>query len=114
MTFQNRAISCVAWLEKKGRKPVLIALMATDQTRPPVTVSRKQNNGAVNDVPCPQSVKEYNEKMGGVDRNDALCVEYRTARTARQWWLYLFYFLSRLSHSEFIHFIDRIAQSQTV
>ena len=86
VTFQKRAISCVAWLEKKRRKPVLIASTITDPKRPPVTVSRKQNNGIVNDVPCPQSVKEYNEKMGGVDRNDAFRVEYPTARTSRRWW----------------------------
>ena len=51
----------------------------------------------MNDVPCPQSVKEYNEKMGGVDRNDALGVEYPTARTSRRWWLYLFHFLVDLA-----------------
>ena len=35
--------------------------------------------------------------MGGVDRNDALRVEYSTARMARRWWLYIFYFLFDLS-----------------
>ena len=59
MTFQKGAISCVAWLEKKGRKPVLIASTTTDPMRPPVTITRKQNNDVMNDVPCPQSVKEY-------------------------------------------------------
>ena len=64
VTFQKGAIFCVAWLEKKGCKPVLIASTMTDPTRPPFTVSQKQNISAVNDVPCPQSVKEDNEKMG--------------------------------------------------
>ena len=39
VTFQKGAISCVAWLEKKGCKPVLIASTMADSMRPPVTVS---------------------------------------------------------------------------
>ena len=97
VTFQKGQISVVAWLEKKHRKPVLIASTTTDPASPPVTVSRKQNNGRMADVPCPQAVKKYNEKMGGVDQNDALRVEYSTARMARRWWLYIFYLLFDLS-----------------
>ena len=66
-------------------------------TSPPVTVSRRKNDGTTIDVPCPRSVKEYNENMGGVDLNDALRVEYPMARMTRCWWLYLFYFLFDLA-----------------
>ena len=62
-----------------------------------MTVSRRKNDGTTIDVPCPRSVNEYNENMGGVDRNDALRVEYPTARMTRHWWLYLFYFLFDLA-----------------
>ena len=87
VALQKGQISVIAWLEKKHRKPVLIASTATDPASLPVTVSRKQNDGRITDVPCPQAVKKYIEKMGGVDRNDALCVEHSTARMARRWWL---------------------------
>ena len=97
VVFQKGQISVIAWLEKKRRKPVLIASTTTDPASPPVTVSRKQNDGRMADVPCPQAVKKYDEKMGGVDRNDALRVEYSTARMARRWWLHIFYFLFDLS-----------------
>ena len=95
--FQKGQVSVVAWMEKKGRKPVVIASTTTSPTSPPVTVSRRKNDGTTTDVPCPRSVKEYNENMGGVDRNDALRVEYPTARMTRRWWLYLFYFLFDLA-----------------
>ena len=97
VAFQKGQISVVAWLEKKRRKTVLNASTTTDSTSAPVTASRKQNDGRMADVPCPQTVKQYNEKMQGVDWNDALCVKYSTARMARCWWLYIFYFLFDLS-----------------
>ena len=70
--FQKGQVSVVAWMEKKGRKPVVIASTPTSSTSPPVMVSRGKNDGTALDVPCPRSVKEHNENMGGVDRSDAL------------------------------------------
>ena len=84
VTFQKGQVSVVAWMEKKGRKPVVIASTTTSPTSSPVTVSRRKNDGTAMDVPCPRSVKEYNENMGGVDRSNALRVEYHMARMTRR------------------------------
>ena len=56
-------------------------------------MKRKQQNGRNKDVPCPKPVVEYNKFMGGVDLSDKLRVEFRTARNAKRWWTYVFYFL---------------------
>ena len=46
-------VSVVAWIEKKGRKPVVIASTTTYPTRgptsPPVTVSRRKHRDSKND-----------------------------------------------------------------
>ena len=87
VTLQKGQVSVVAWIEKKGGKPVVIASTTTSPTSPPVTVSRRKNDGTALDVPCPRSVKEYNENMGewdGVNRSDALRVEYHTGRMTRR------------------------------
>ena len=78
-------VSVVAWTEKKGREPVVIASTTTSPTSPLVMVSRRRNDGTALDVPCPRSVKEYNENMRGADRNDALRVEHPVARMTRRW-----------------------------
>ena len=57
------------------------------------SVKRKQQNGLNKDVPCPKPVIEYNKFMGGVDLSHQLHVEFRTARNAKCWWTYVFYFL---------------------
>ena len=62
VAFQKGQISVIAWLEKKHRKPVLIASATTDPASPPVTVSRKQNSGRIACVPCPQAVKNITKK----------------------------------------------------
>ena len=92
--FQEGQTSVVAWVEKKGRKPVVIASTTINPTSPPVTVSRRKNEGAALDVPCPRSVNEYNENMGGVGRSDALRVEYHTARMTRRSCFTFFIFFS--------------------
>ena len=35
-------------------------------------VSLKQKNGSRVDVPCPESVRLYNQFMSGIDKNDQL------------------------------------------
>lgn len=36
------------------------------------TVQRREKNGSISTVPCPQLVKEYQDYMGGVDHHDQL------------------------------------------
>ena len=42
------------------------------------------------DIPCPAVIKEYNGKMGGIDKSDMLTHLYKTPLKARRWYLRLF------------------------
>ena len=90
-------IVCLAWLEKKSRKPVLIASTTSSPDAPDSSVKRKQKNGDKKDVSCPKPVELYNQKVNGVDRCDQSRTEYSTGRMSKRWWLYIFYFLLDLA-----------------
>lgn len=63
------------------------------------SVSRKQKDSSIKDLPCPEAVKLYNQFMNGVDHADQLGSTYTcsTARKALNWWKYLFFFLFDIS-----------------
>ena len=97
VVLQNGSITALAWLEKKSRKPVLIACTNSSPDSPQEVVPRKQKDGSRIDVPCPLPVKDYNGSMNGVDRTDQMRTEYVTTRMSKRWWLYIFYFLVDLA-----------------
>jgi len=49
------------------------------------TCTRKQKDGSIKDVPCPQLVKEYNKNMSFVDKSDMLKSFYGISRKAKKW-----------------------------
>ncbi len=55
-------------------------------------VRRKQKDGTRTLVPCPESVRIYNEFMGGVDRNDQLQGYYQVRLKSRKCYKYIFWF----------------------
>lgn len=50
------------------------------------TVSLTEKNGSKSAVPCPQTVKDYNAFMGGVDTADRLRALYYVDRKSPKWW----------------------------
>ena len=42
------------------------------------------------EVPCPNVIREYNGKMGGIDKSDMLVHLYKTPMKARRWYMKLF------------------------
>ena len=78
-----------AWHDKRT---VLLLTTNANPTKN-TTVLRKQKDGSVRDVPCPEAIKNYTQNMNGVDRADQLRATYSIARKASKWWKYVFWFL---------------------
>ena len=89
VVFQKGPVTALAWLEKKSRKPVLIASSNSNPLEPQAFVNRRQKNGDVREVHCPRPVKSYNANMNGVDRTDQMRTQYVTTRMSRRWWTYI-------------------------
>ena len=87
---QKGPLLAVAWQDKKT---VNTLSTADDPATIRQTVQRKQKNGNIIEVPCPSTIRQYNDHMNGVDRADQLRTMLSTYRTSRRWWLYLFWFL---------------------
>ena len=45
------------------------------------------------EVPCPSVIKQYNGKMGGIDKSDMLTHLYKTPTKAKRWHMNLFGYL---------------------
>ena len=77
-----------AWKDKR-----VLHLLATNTTGKVTSVRRRQKDGSLKDIPCPEAVQLYNAYMNGVDHTDQLRSSYNTGRKALKWWKYLFHFL---------------------
>lgn len=70
--------------------------MVSSAHRPSTTtVNRKNVDGTVVQVSCPNLVKQYNSHMGSVDRSDQLKGYYNVDQKSKRWWL-----------RRFLHFMD--------
>lgn len=58
-------------------------------------VNRKRKDGNTDIIPCPRIVKNYNYKMGFVDKADMLKSVYELNRKSKKWW-----------HRILWHFVD--------
>ena len=92
--MQNGAIVATAWLENKRRNPVRMLSTMFSPNLLIESVKSKQQNVLNKDVPSPKPVDEYNKFMGGGDLSDQLRVEFRTARNAKRWWTYVFFYVT--------------------
>ena len=77
-----------AWKDKQ-----LLHVLSTNSTSQNTSVTRKQKDGSMKEVPCPDVIQSYNKFMSGVDHADQLRASYCTSRKGMKWWKYLFYFL---------------------
>ena len=80
---ENAMVECVAWQDKKTVKFINTISLSTEQSE----VKRKNKDGSSSMVACPQSVKKYNQYMGGVDMADAKRKVYSCSRKSVKWWL---------------------------
>ena len=77
-----------AWKDKR-----LLHVLSTNSTSQNTSVTRKQKDGSMKEVPCPDVIQSYNKFMSGVDHADQLRASYCTSCKGMKWWKYLFYFL---------------------
>ena len=89
LMMQRDNLVATAWQDKRT---VFILSTNSDPTVGG-TLERRKKSGAVVEVPCPQSVKNYTQYMNGVDRHDQLRSVYGISRKAQKWWKYVFFFL---------------------
>lgn len=62
-----------------------------------VSINKKQHNGEIQVVQCPEMIKFYRNIMGHVDRADQLCGMYELDRKSQKWWKKVFYRLLMMS-----------------
>ena len=80
-------ILALRWKDNK-----IVTVLSSDAGVEPMnTVKRydRQTKKKV-DVPCPKVIREYNGKMGGIDKSDMLVHLYKTPMKARRWYMRLF------------------------
>ena len=52
--------------------------------------SRKKQDGTVHSITAPTVVKDYNNNMGAIDKNDQLKKTYSIDRKSKRWWMRIF------------------------
>lgn len=84
-------IICLRWKDKRD-----VCLLTSLENATNITsVERKERDGQINQVSCPQAIIDYNKNMGFVDRFDHLKNLYQIDRKSHKWW-----------HRLFFHFLD--------
>lgn len=58
-----------------------------------LTTQRRRKDGSREVIQCPESVKNYNSYMRGVDRADQLRSYYKVRTKCRKMYMYIFWFL---------------------
>ena len=74
----------------KDNKPV--TMLSSDAGVHPISNVKRWDKEAKKkvDIPCPAVIKEYNGKMGGIDKSDMLTHLYKSPMKSRRWYLRLF------------------------
>jgi hypothetical protein len=90
---EDGKVECLVWKDTKA--VILINTICNPTTT--TTVKRKGKDGQTSRIPCPESVKLYNQHMGGVDLADARRKTYSCSRRSKKWWHRLFYYLVDVS-----------------
>ena len=88
--FRQRGnLVATVWKDKKD-----VTLLSTMTSPDSVTtVQRRQRDGTITDVACPEVVPVYNRYMSGVDKGDQLRGYYRVRLKCMKYYKYIFWFL---------------------
>ncbi|XP_033728229.1 piggyBac transposable element-derived protein 4-like [Pecten maximus] len=86
---QKGNLVATAWHDKRT---VLLLTTNVDPTER-TTVQRKQKDGTIVEVPCPNAIRTYTQNMNGVDRADQPRSTYCINRKCTKWWKYLLWFI---------------------
>ena len=80
-------ILALRWKDNKN-----VTVLSSDVGVEPMAKVKRYDRSAKKkvDVPCPRVIKEYNGKMGGIDKSDMLTHLYKTPMRARRWYMRLF------------------------
>ncbi|VDI70876.1 Hypothetical predicted protein [Mytilus galloprovincialis] len=78
--MSDNMLACV-WKDKR-----LVHFLSTVYKPVTVQIGRRNKQGVVENVNCPSIVQDYNNQMGGVDRNDQMC---HLPKSAKQYKWYM-------------------------
>ena len=81
----------VGWLDTKE-----VLLLSNFHTNT-VGEVRKQRDGTIINVPCPDAIRCYRQIMGGVDRADQMAGLYELNRKSTKWWKKVIYHMLAFS-----------------
>lgn len=83
----TNGVLAMRWKDNKS-----VTILSSDAGVHPVQSVKRYDQNAKKkiDVPCPNVIKEYNGKMGGIDKSDMLTHLYKTPMRARRWYMRLF------------------------
>ena len=90
---EDGKVECLVWKDTKAVTLINTICNPTTTT----TVKRKGKDGQTSRIPCPESVKLYNQHMGGVDLADTRRKTYSCSCHSKKWWHRLFYYLVDVS-----------------
>ena len=88
LTIQKGNVCASSWMDRK-----IVTVMSTTSQPDVGSVLRRQKDGSRISVPCPLSIMEYNNFMGGVDRGDQVRGYYSCRTKCRKFYKYIFHFL---------------------
>ena len=83
----SNGILALRWKDNKN-----VTVLSSDAGVEPVQKVKRydRNSKKKVEVKCPSVIKEYNGKMGGIDKSDMLTHLYKTPMRARRWYMRLF------------------------
>ena len=83
----TNGILALRWKDNKN-----VTLLSSDAGIEPIKKVQRFDKKAKKkvDVPCPDVIKQYNGKMGGIDKSDMLVHLHKTPMRARRWYMKMF------------------------
>ncbi|KAG4079222.1 hypothetical protein HA402_012658 [Bradysia odoriphaga] len=94
MCILDDGIICYKWQDTKE-----VTLLSNCHSHVIETANRKQKDGSIKTLDCPQAITSYNQFMGGVDKADQYSTTYEVDRKSNKWWKRVFHRLLMIAVS---------------